>query len=348
MTSLFQEPISTQNLLVSLNAIFQTGLVAFICFLNISALVSLIYRNHRCSNVLTTFVILLVGLAYYCCCIPSLNILLAGSQSSVFPVGHRCQLQDYFITQFGAVLVGQLTLKVLYPYIVPKVPRGVYVTAVTFIVGLLFPLLLCGIATLSWYTPQVQMDSSYTFKRYTLILDSMNSSQMQFRMGLNMCVYKLTEPVIIYQVCQYTLVFLPFAIIILTDACCKIKRMRRKNTWWISTCKELSTQKLPTISSSGCFIISKGVPSGLNFPKQGCQNDCQKDILIRMALCQNFIWFLIFRPLSILHAYHLSSGEQTEGYFLDFGSHLALSFTAIICPFSSTTGLFEHIFLPKQ
>lgn len=53
-----------------------------------------------------------------------------------------------------------------------------------------------------------------------------------------------------------------------------------------------------------------------------------------MALYYNFIWLVILRPLAILHALYMQTGEWGNAFYMDFGSHLVLAFSAVFSPFS--------------
>ncbi|GFR12000.1 uncharacterized protein TNCT_716851 [Trichonephila clavata] len=53
-----------------------------------------------------------------------------------------------------------------------------------------------------------------------------------------------------------------------------------------------------------------------------------------MALYYNFIWLVVLRPLAILHALYMQTGEWGNAFYMDFGSHLVLAFSAVFSPFS--------------
>lgn len=53
-----------------------------------------------------------------------------------------------------------------------------------------------------------------------------------------------------------------------------------------------------------------------------------------MALYYNFIWLVILRPLAMLHALYMQRAEWGNAFYMDFGSHLVLAFSAVFSPFA--------------
>ncbi|GIY40271.1 hypothetical protein CDAR_557881, partial [Caerostris darwini] len=73
----------------------------------------------------------------------------------------------------------------------------------------------------------------------------------------------------------------------------------------------------------------------LNWSKRAvCQYGCKTNTFVDMALYYNFIWLVVLRPLAILHALYMQTGEWGNAFYMDFGSHLVLAFSAVFSPFS--------------
>lgn len=53
-----------------------------------------------------------------------------------------------------------------------------------------------------------------------------------------------------------------------------------------------------------------------------------------MALYYNFIWLVILRPLAMFHALYMQRAEWGNAFYMDFGSHLVLAFSAVFSPFA--------------
>lgn len=65
-----------------------------------------------------------------------------------------------------------------------------------------------------------------------------------------------------------------------------------------------------------------------------CQYGCKSNTFVDMALYYNFIWLVILRPLAMLHALYMQRAEWGNAFYMDFGSHLVLAFSAVFSPFA--------------
>lgn len=65
-----------------------------------------------------------------------------------------------------------------------------------------------------------------------------------------------------------------------------------------------------------------------------CQYGCKSNTFVDMALYYNFIWLVILRPLAMLHALYMQRSEWGNAFYMDFGSHLVLAFSAVFSPFA--------------
>lgn len=65
-----------------------------------------------------------------------------------------------------------------------------------------------------------------------------------------------------------------------------------------------------------------------------CQYGCKSNTFVDMALYYNFIWLVVLRPLAMLHALYMQRAEWGNAFYMDFGSHLVLAFSAVFSPFA--------------
>ncbi|GIX97677.1 uncharacterized protein CEXT_402821 [Caerostris extrusa] len=310
------------ELLVVATSMLRLFLVSVVYLLNIRGLLRLTWQPRACIHALTTGAVLLAGVLYLSSWAPYIAYTLANGHWLLLGARRHCLLQHFVAAEIGAVLLALLAVRLMYRLLVRVYKRPLPSARAASLV-----------TCMAWLGPQLLYDAvavtrddttrspdSYRFLDDLLVVPQGSNASHGYRVGFMICMQLLSGPVLSYYVWQYLVLVLPLAGVIIY---CSARLMLASH---IRRREEPSDSSVE--SRSGRFAF-------LNWSKRAvCQYGCKTNTFVDMALYYNFIWLVVLRPLAILHALYMQTGEWGNAFYMDFGSHLVLAFSAVFSPFS--------------
>ncbi|XP_015930693.1 uncharacterized protein [Parasteatoda tepidariorum] len=308
------------ELVVIATSMLRLVLVSAVYLLNIRGLLRLTWQPKPCIHSWTTGAVLLAGILYLSSWAPYIAYTLANGHWLLLGARRHCLLQHFVSAEIGAVLLALLAVRLMYRCLVKVYKRPPPSAKAASLV-----------TCLAWLGPQLLYDAvavtrddstpeSYRFLDDLLVVPQGVNASHGYRVGFMICMQLLSGPVLSYYVWQYLVLILPLAALIIycSSRLVLVAQIRRR--------EEPAESSIE--SKSGRFGF-------LTWSKRAvCQYGCKTNTFVDMALYYNFIWLVILRPLAILHALYMQSGEWGNAFYMDFGSHLVLAFSAVFSPFS--------------
>ncbi|XP_054717036.1 uncharacterized protein LOC129226454 [Uloborus diversus] len=305
-------------------------LVSAVYLLNIRALLRLTWRPRACVHALTTGAVLLVSLLYLSSWAPYIAYTLANGHWLLLSARRHCLLQYFAAAEIGAVLLALLAVRLMHRCLVRVFGRpapSACVASLVTCLAWLAPQLLYDAVAVTRDDDATRSPDAYRFLDDLLVVPpqvgSNNSSSHGYRVGFMICMQLLSGPVLSYYVWQYLMMVLPLAGLVLY---CTARLMMASHVRGRQEPAEGSLEA----SGGGRFGF-------LSWSRRRsvCPYGCRNNTFVDMALYYNFIWLVLLRPLALLHALYMQSGDwEHPCFYMDFGSHLVLAFSAVFSPFS--------------